>query len=199
MAIYKSYQFDWSEVTAIAVDDTNGHYLWIAFKAVDGACLLKKVSAHDLSQTYYAISVPVTSINHLIVLGNYVYASVTDATYAIYSYYTSSPLSIYSTFTKTALSITEDIIGCCKSTTNVYFATTGDISAEEAKIVSINSTAAYVETIALAESGIFAQNVSSITIDALNNLWVIDSGDPARLYRVYYSSGAWHIAETILE
>ena len=196
MANFRNYNFDQSEVAAIALDTTNGHFLWIAFVQKDGACLLKKVAAHDLSQTYFSISVPVTSINAICVFGSNIYVAVTDSTYAIYVYNLSTPFTSYSLFTKAELSLTEAPIEITSDATNIYFLTAG--VSDTAQIVQLDSYSFYITTIDLIESGLEIRNAVSFTIDASSNLWVVVSAIPGELYRVFLQSGSWQLQRTEL-
>jgi hypothetical protein len=196
MAKFRDFKFDYSEVSAVAVDTSNGQFLWIAFKQKSGACLLRKVSAHDLSQVYFSMSLPVTSINAMIVLGSVIYLAVTDTTYAVYAYYTSSPLSGLIVFTKAEMNLNESPITMTSDASNVYFLTQG--ISDPAQIASIDSGSSYVSTIDLTESGLEVKNAVSLTADDSGDFWVITSDEPIGLYRVFFSSGSWTLQETFL-
>lgn len=198
MANFRDFKFDQSEVSAMAVDTDNGQYLWIAFKQKDGVCLLKKVSAHDLSQTYFSVSVPVTSINAMVILNSVIYLAVTDSTYAIYAYSTSSPLSGSLLYTLAELNLVESPIAMVANTTNFYLLTAGESSGEPAQIAILDSDGNYVETIDLLQSAILVKYAISFTIDDDDNFWVVTENDPSELYRVFNQYSAWQIQENIL-
>lgn len=199
MANFRNYQFNQSEVTAIAIDTYGGQFLWIAFTQKDGTCRLQKVSAHDLTQVYFTLELEVDSINCMKVLDQLIYIGVTHATDAVYAYYISAPLSYVSIFTKSELSLTESPIAVTSTATYVYFLTPGSESGNEAQIVNFDNAGSTVETINLTESGLLVSNAVSVTIDASDNLWVVTSSNPAELYRVFYESSTWQLQQTILD
>ena len=199
MATFRDYQFDYSEVMAIAGDTYGGQFLWIAFKLKNGTCRLQKVSAHDLSQAYFTLELAVDSINCMKVIGQLIYVGITHATDAVYAYYTAAPLSSVSIFSKSELSLNESPIAVTSNSTYVYFITAGASSGNEAQMVYFDDSGNAVETVDLTESGLAIIDAVSVTIDASDNLWIVTSADPAELYRVFFQSGGWQLEETILE
>lgn len=191
MTNFKAYRYDQSLITATATD---GNYIWIAFTNVDGNCLLKKVSGHDLSQVYFSVPLAVEAITNLFVLGEFVYACVTDDDYVLYSLYTSAPFSLQYAYTKAEFGITEEFINGCVNTTDLYLLTPGNDSGTNAQIVNIDSDATFVELIDLNDEETVI-NANSLTIDGDGDIWVTTEGDPTIIYRVYYESAQWKITE----
>jgi hypothetical protein len=197
VANFRDYLFTRSQVTTMVVDQNSGNYLWIAYTAVAGECLIQKVSAFDLTQVFFSVSLPVTSINDMKILGTFLYVAVIHATIAVYKISVTNPLSSQTTYTKTTLGITESPIAITISSPVVYFLTPGNISGENSKLVLFTS-GNYDETVDLTESAILIDNAVSLTVDGDDNIWIVTSDDPANLYRVFFQSGGWHIQETIL-
>lgn len=191
MTKFKDYRFDQSLVTVTATD---GNYVWIAFTAVDGVCLLKKVNGRDLSQVYFSIPLSVEAITNLFVLDDNIYACVTDVTYVLYALDTSSPFTSQSAYTKAEFGITEDFITGCVNATDLYLLTPGDDSMTNAQIVNIDDGGTLVETIDLSGDETI-NNANSVTIDDNDDIWVTIEGDPTIIYRVYYESSQWKITE----
>jgi len=196
MANFKDYLFNQSQITTIVVDQNSGNFLWIAYTAVDGECLLQKVSASDLTQVFFSVYLPVTSINSIKILGTFLYAAVTHATIAVYKISVTTPLTSQTTYIKSTLGITESPIAITTSATVVYFLTPGIISGEEAKLVLFTS-GSYDETVDLIESAILIDNAVSLTVDSNEDIWIVTSDDPTKLYRVFFTTG-WEIEETTL-
>jgi len=194
MPNFTDYRFSQSKVVAQAID---GQYLWIAYELKDSVCLIRKVSAHDLTQIYFSISLSVTSINAMKVLNGIVYVGVTHATTAFYLLATGNPISSQTIITRSAVLIDESSIAVTASATNVYFLSPGNQSGNNAQIVSFDIDGYYVETIELLKSGIVVSNAISIAVDSSDNLWVVTTSDPTELYRVYFQSGGWEIQQTI--
>ena len=201
---FQDYKYGLTKITSIAIDTNNGNYLWLAFaKNSNNVCLLKKVSANNLSQVYYTVSVPVNSINAMVVVNGYIFLAVTPLSSGTYlnvfswAYSVSNPLTTWN-YINNPVGVDESPIGIGVGSTNLYFLTPGIISAEEAKIVSITTSNVYVETINLSQSAILVRNASCITVDASNNLWVGTNTTPSNLIRVWKPSSIWEIEETSL-
>lgn len=198
MANFRDFKFDWSQVTAIATDTLSGQFLWIAYTLKNGTCLLKKVSAHDLTQVYFSVPLSVTAITNLFILGTNIYASVTHSTYALYSLSLSAPFTTQNAWTKTELGIAEEFCAGALGASDLYLLTPGILSGEYARIVSINSGGSFIETIDLQKDLITVLDAVSVTVDSNDDLWVVDSQSPTHLFRIYSESGAWKIEENIL-
>jgi hypothetical protein len=199
MATFKDYILNQKQVSFIVVDSNGGEFLWIAYAKSGTTCLLQKVSAYDLTQVYFSVSLAVDAVIDMRVLENKLYIIVEHSSYAIYVITVTNPLSSQTAFTKTELDITETPIALTTSATNVYALTAGVSSGENSKIVSFDSVGDYVETIDLMQSAITVDNAVSLTADSNDNIWIVTDDDPALLYRVYLQSGAWIIEETTLE
>ena len=199
MSQFTDYKYNLTKVTAIAIDTYNGNYLWIAFaKNSNGVCLLKKVSANNLSQVYYTVSVPVDSINSLVVVNNFVTLAVTHATKFTYYFSVTNPLT-NSGFINKPVGVTESPIALTTDGSSyIYALTPGTESLTVATVVQITTANVYNATISLDISAISVNDASCITIDASNNLWIATNTTPINLYRVFYADSQWNIQETIL-
>lgn len=202
MSTFTDYLYNLTQVTAMIIDSTQGvdkNYLWIAFaQNSNGVCLLKKVSANNLNQVYYTISVPVTSINALTIVNGYITAAVTHATTFSYYFSLTNPLTTYGSINK-PVGVTESPIGIVNNGAGyIYALTPGIASGTFATIVQITSSNVYNATIVLDFSAILVTEASCITIDASNNLWIATNTTPSNLYRVWNPGSGWDIEETVL-
>lgn len=193
---FTDYRYNLTNITALAVDTNNGKYVWLAFANQGGSCLLKKVSAFNMNQVYYTITVPVTSINAMLVTNSQVFLAVTHSTIFNYAYSVTNPLTS-SVFINKPSGVVESPIGIGLDGSALYFLTPGVSSAEPSKLIHVNSSNSYIETISLEASGILITDASCITVDTSHNIWVATSTNPSILARVWNSSG-WHIEETRL-
>jgi hypothetical protein len=189
MSSFKSYQFNQSQVSAMATD---GMYIWLAFSTTVGECVLKKVSGRDLSQVYFSVSLPVESITNLFVLGDYIYATIVAETYVLYRLSTSSPFTSQNAYTKSELSISEYFISGVTDGTNLYLLTPGIESGINAKVVVIDDSGYLLETVDLNGDEII-EDANSIAVDNNDNLWITTSGALTNIYRVFYESAQWKI------
>lgn len=197
MTTFKDYKFTQSEVSAIAVDTNSGEFLWIAYTLKAGTCLLRKVAAHDLTQVYFSISLPVLAINDMKLLGTKLFVAISHATLGAYVITVTNPLSSQTTITLSSMGIVESPIAIGIGATKTYFLTPGVLSGENARLILFNSSGTYNSTVDLTESALVVLNAVSLTVDASENIWVVTSADPAELYRVFFS-GTWQLEETIL-
>jgi hypothetical protein len=184
-----------SNVTAVCSDTTNGNYLWVAFAAVSGVCLLKKCSAMNPLQVYYTVSVPVSNINAMVVANGYIFLSVNHASIFSYAYSVSNPLTTFNSMNRPS-GITESSVALAVGASNIYFLTPGETTATPAKIVSTTQLNVYVETVQLHVSGFYAVSASGITVDNNANIWVVTHTAPVQLVRAWKVSGVWHIQDT---
>lgn len=192
MRIIKKYQFSEHEISDVIVDLNTSQYLWVAFKQdVSGNCALQKVSAHNPLQIYFNIDLNVTEIKRLYINSTNLYVALDDVTYFAKIYSVTNPLS---SVTDVAIpsGITEAPIDIVVGD-NLYFLLPGNLSGTNAKICVFSTVGVFSETIDL--TGI--NQVSSFTIDANNNLWLVTNTNPAKLIRVYDDSG-WQIQTTTL-
>jgi hypothetical protein len=198
MPNFKDVLFNYSKISAMALDLNENQYLWLAYTLKSGTCRLQKVSVHNVTQVYFTIELPVTSINAMKVLGEYLFIAITDNTYAAYILNVTNPLSSQVAVTKSSLSLDESPIDVQISSTNAYFLTPGSQSGNHAQLASYNNLATYEETIDLTFSGLLVANAVSFTIDLSDNMWVITNSNPTELYRVWFQSGGWEIELTTL-
>lgn len=199
MSFFRDYQYDLTEVTAICVDTTNSNYLWLAFaQNNNGICLLKKVSAFDLSQVYYTVSVAVTRINAMVVTNGLIFLAVTHATIFSLAYSVTNPLTTFTSINK-PVGVTESPTAITTGNSAfVYFLTPGVASASVSYVVQVTNVHVYSATIELLVSGVMVRDASSITIDGSNNLWVTTNTRPTNLIRVWKVGLVWNIEETVL-
>lgn len=185
MTQIKNYNFNTTKITAIAVDENNGSYLWIGFtKNSSDVCILQKVSAHNPLQVYYELELNVDAINCLHVFGSYLYVGIDDDTYIGYKISLSSPLTV-STAISIPAGINEAPIEIDNDGTYFYFLLPGDISGEDAKILKYSTTPSLNTTITLTA----IQNVKSFTIDSNDDIWCITYESPSKIIRIYDDGG----------
>jgi hypothetical protein len=185
MTIIRKYNFNLTEVSAIATDTYNGNFLWIAFKQNDeGNCLLRKVSANDLNQVYFTVTIATNKIKKLYVYSTSIYLLLDDTTLFAKILSLSNPLA-----TGTNISIlggiTENAIDCLIDESYLYFLIPGNLSGTNTKILKYSTAGVYNSTIDLAT----VQNAKSFTIDTSNEFWVVTYDSPSSLIRVYYDGG----------
>jgi hypothetical protein len=198
--IFNDYTFGSTQVTATAADTTNSNYLWIAFAQSNGSCILQKVSAYNLKQVYYTISVPVTSINAMVVYNGYLYCAVTHASIFAYSFSVTNPLTVNSTM-NIPVGVTEApiqiAVGTVSATPYVAYLLPG-ITTANAKIVLSTPANVYSTTITLlqASPSVSVTLATSFTFDAASNLWVVTNTAPVKLIRVYKVGSTWTLAST---
>lgn len=199
MSTFRDYQYNLTDVTAVCVDTTNSNYVWIAFaQNSNGVCLLKKVSAYDLSQVYYTVSVPVTKINSMAVTNGYIFLAVTHATIFAMAYSLTNPLTTFTTINYPS-GIVESPIQVLVNGTSVYFLTPG-LSTHDATIVITSNALVYSSTIGLMESGMSFHSATAFTVNSTTgDFWVVASTTPVKLLRVYQIyGGSWNFALSLL-
>ena len=193
MTQIKNYNFDKTQVTAIAPDTSTTNHLWIAYaKNSDNVCILRKVSAHDLDQVYYEIEFSVDEITSLHIFGSYLYLAVDDATYLGYKLSLNSPLTIQTAIDIPA-GITEAPIDIDDDGTYVYYLLPGDISGTISKILKYTTALSLNTTITLTA----ITGVKSFTIDSNSDIWCITYSSPSKLIRVY-DDGGYTFSTTLL-
>lgn len=207
MNYFRDYKYGITQVTAIVVDTTNANYVWIAFSQNSNKlCLLKKVSAFDLSQVYYTVQVPVASINGMVIANNHIFLAVSpEPTSAspnafCYMYSVTNPLTSF-TFINRPVGVDENPVALSKGASNVYLLTPGIISATPAKVINVTQLNVFVETIVLQESALLVIEASTIVVDAIENLWVATNQAPSHLIRIFKTAESapdWEFQETIL-
>lgn len=181
----RKFNFDKSLVTAIVSD---GEYSWIAFKGSDDECTLRKVSAFDLNQVFYEITVPVNQINRMIVTANSLIGVCSSATISVIRYDKTNPLNDSGTLLKSPL--IENPIDLVVNGSDLFILYPGSASGINTKIQQLNaSTIALVQTIDLFKSADIIENAVRFTIDDSGNLWVVTSDSPSLLVNVYDTGG----------
>lgn len=198
MSTFRDYKFSATEVSAITIDTANSNYLWIAFKKnSDGVCILRKVSAFDLTQTYFQLNFSVDLISRMKIANGLIFIAVTHATIMGFAISLSNPLTSQTTINLPG-GLVEHPVDIGVGATHVYYLFPGDLSGVNAKIVNVTNTGTFVETIDLLQSAILVKNARGITVDGSENLWTVTDTDPANLVRVYKVSSTWTLAETPL-
>jgi hypothetical protein len=197
MSYFKDYKFNTNKVTAICADTANGNYLWIAYAASGGNCILQKVSAYNLYQPYYTVSVPVSAINAMAILNGYLYLAVTHSTIFSIAYSLSNPLSVFISMNK-PVGITESPIALCVNSTNAYFLTPGVSPGTFAAVVETTNLNVMLQTVILNQSNVYVNSACAITIDGSSNLWITTNTSPSFLFRVWLVALTWHFQETNL-
>jgi len=192
MTIIRNYNFDTTKITALAVDSSNGEFIWIGFaKNASNVCILQKVSAHDLSQVYYEMELPVDEISFIHIFGSYLYVAVDDSIYLYYKISLSSPLTIQ-TGVAIPSGINEVPLSILDDDTYIYILTPGIAIGENAKIIKFSSALVFQETIDLGET-----NSVGFTISG-TDIWVVTSSSPSKLIRVYQLSGGIYTTDTTI-
>lgn len=198
MSSFRDYTFNATEVTAICTDTANSNYLWIAFKKnSDGNCSLRKVSAFDLSQIYFQMDFAVDLISQMKITNGLIFIAVSHATIMGFAISLSNPLTSQTTINLPG-GIVEKPVDIGVGAANVYYLFGGDLSGTNAKIVNVTNSGSFVETIDLLQSAILVKFARGLTVDASENVWVVNDGTPSSLFRVYKISSTWHLAETVL-
>ena len=200
MAIrFKNYNFDKTEVTALATDTNNGEFLWIAFSKdiTTGTCTLRKVSAHNLNQIFYTIELAVDKISRLKVHDTSIYLAVEHSTIMGYKILVTNPLTSQTVITR-PVSIIENPVDIAVGDTYLYYLFPGDLSGENAKIVKIDTDGDIEETIDLAVTAEIITEARGITFEN-DTLWIVTHTDPVELVRVYQiSGGIWEFSVTTI-
>jgi len=197
MGFFRDYQFDTTKVTAVCVDTNNGNFIWLAYAANGGSCILEKVSATDLTQVYFTVSVPVSAINAMVITNGYIFLAVISSQYYSIAYSISSPLTTYVT-QSFPTGISESPVAAVVGPSQVDFLTPGNAPGTYAAIVSVGTLNVWFQTIVLNQNSVFVNNAVSITIDSSSNWWIITGGTPGFLIRVWSVSGSWNFQETEL-
>jgi len=180
----RDYNFDTTQVTAMAIDTFNGNKLWIAFaKNSDNECVVQKVSANDLTQVDFEFVLPVDEILDIDKFdSDTIYFLVDDATALFYKTDPQQPtVPAPEAVNHTAILLHSPILMESDGTyTYILFPGSDTL---DAQIVKYNDTV-YVETIPL--TGV--HNAIGMTIDG-TDIWVVTSESPSNLVRVYELSG----------
>jgi len=177
--IISNYNFSESQILDIVVDITSGQYLWVL-----QANNLKKLSASNPLQTYFDIDTTQTLIKGFL-YSTYLYVAMDDSTLIGKRFYIDNPITVYTNFTK-PVGINEAPVDVVVGTLGVFFLIPGNLSGTNAKIVKMSVAGIYDLTIDLPT----VTNAKSITMDNLNNLWVVTSGNPSEYIRIWLD-GTW--------
>jgi len=192
----RNFNFNTTEVTAIASDTNNGDKIWIAFaKNSNDVCWVKKVSANDLTQVYFEFSLTVDAITDILWFDeDYLYITVDDDTNLFYMTNPQAPTYPGPEAVLIPSGINEAPISIKDDGTYIYLLFPGSAIGEDAKICKYNDTS-FVETIDL--TGI--NDAIGMTIDG-TDIWVVTNESPSKLIRVYQISGdIYTFAITTLE
>jgi hypothetical protein len=179
MTQIKTYNFDETRLLDVIVDSSLPGYLWIL-----QSDNLKKVAASNPLQIYFDIDQTVDLVKGFL-YSSYLYLAVDDITLIGKKYSITNPLTIYTNFTK-PIGITEAPVDVVVGTLGVFFLIPGNLSGTNAKIVKMSTVGIYDQTIDLPT----VTNAKSITVDNLNDLWIVTSDSPSKYIRVFLS-GTW--------
>lgn len=192
MTIIKRYPFDTTKITHTAVD-TN--YVWLAFqKDSDGICHLMKVAHNDFTQVYLDIEIEnIDVILDIKISSSFIYVLFDGSTENLVGkrYSTSNPFSSYSSYTKpygipTPLELA---VG-----DYVYVLLPDASGGVGAKILKYSLSGTFSETVNIndyLESSESVTDVTSITCDDDDNLWLVTYTNPVKLVRLWFASGGW--------
>jgi hypothetical protein len=188
MTLIKSYIYNEKEISSIIRDTSDNGYLWVSFNQdLNGVCLLKKVSANDVLQTYFNIEIETNNIIKMIIQGSYIFVLLNDDNYIVNKYSLSNPLSTSSSFNNPS-GVNQIPVDITSDESNIYILFPGNTSGTNAKICVFSLSGTFSETIDL----VGINNASSFSIDSNDNIWVVTDESPAELVRVYDDSG-WQI------
>lgn len=186
MVQFKNYIYNLTEISFIEKDNTNGSFLWIGFKKnSEDICILKKVSANNPFQIYFTMEIEAEEIVDSQLNSSYIYLALNDETYIGQRRHITNPITNITNFSIPA-GINEAPISLLVNGSYVYFLTPGILSGENAKIIKLNLTGTFIETIDLST----ITNASSFTFDG-SDFWVTTNTSPAQLVRVYQISGGF--------
>ncbi len=196
MPIFKSAHYSHRKVTAMAIDQNSGYYLWIGFqKDTDNNCRILKASTNDLDQIYFDIDLAVNSIRKMCVKSTSLLVAVDHDTNYLYRYAVANPLSTPASIVRPG-GINEAPVAFADDGTYLWWLFPGE-SAEIAKIVKTTSIGTFQQTITLEQSGDEIHNAISIVYRD-GDLWVVTNESPAQLVRVYLDVGVWKLNITSL-
>jgi hypothetical protein len=196
MPIFRSAHYSHRQVTATAIDQNSGLYLWIGFeKDTDDNCRILKVSANDLNQIYFDVDLEVNAIKKMYVKSTNLIVAVDHASNYLYRYAVSNPLSTPAAIARPA-GVNEAPVAFADDGTYLWWLFPGE-SAEIAKIIKTTSIGTFQQTITLEQSGDEIHNAISITYRD-GDLWVVTNESPANLVRVHLVSGIWTLNVTPL-
>ena len=187
--VNKRFIYDETQIISQIVDQTNNQ-LWLAFaQDASGNCALQKYSAFDPSQVYYDIDISVDSITKMFIDGSYLYLAYDDTNYIGAKYSINNPLTSNSTFNIPS-GITEAPVDLLVSGSDLWYLLPGNATGINAKLIRLNTSGVYQETIDLIETGNIITGASSLTIEPnSNDLYVITNTSPSKLIRIYQMTG----------
>lgn len=181
----KNYNFSESKVTAHIVD---GNYVWIAFLGSSGSTTLKKVSAHDLSQTYFEITITSDQITALKIDSSYLYGSLESDDYVAFKLNKDNPLAADPIYFDKPGDISETPTDLVISGSDVFILIPGEASGTNAKILKYSITGTLSSTIDLAVSGDIVNYARTMTFDGSNDIWIATYENPCKLVKVNTTS-----------
>jgi len=181
-----------------------GNYIWYATGVnALGKCHLIQASPSNLSQVYFDIEITTQSIVDIVESSGRLYV-LFDGNKSVGGYVTIAqrfsavaPTVALSTFKYPVASSWLNSKTILVHSSYVYILGTGD--GDESKIVKYNYTGTLQEIIYLDQSGVYIDNVVSMTVDNTNNFWIVTNDNPVNLIRVWYSGGDWRITQFVLD
>jgi hypothetical protein len=179
MTQIKTYNFDETQILHAVVDTSFPGYVWLLFLNT-----LKKVSASNPLQVYFNIEEDENFVKAFL-YSSYLYCALDDSTLIGRRYSITNPLTTTTDFTK-PVGINEAPVDVVVGTLGVFFLIPGNLSGTNAKIVKMSTVGIYDQTIDLPT----VTNAKSITVDNLNDLWIVTSDSPSKYIRVFLS-GTW--------
>ncbi len=198
MTTSKRFTFDHPGISHLLVDEVR-EFVWIAFKKdSDGICHLKKVSVSDFNQVYFDVEIEATSLVDVKLdsTNGYIYVLYPQPSTRILSQYSvNNPFTNVTHYT-TPYGIPTPIEMTIAD--NIYVLVGDSSGGVNGKILSFSS-GSYNETInlgTLLQSSETLYEISSITSDANDNLWIVTYTNPVKLVRVWFASGGWNMHQT---
>jgi len=197
------YSNSYNTITHMVCDGTSS--VWIAYAVNNvGVCHLQKVSALDLNQVYFDVSVTANEIINMVICGTYICLLFDNSTptYIGRLYKLTSPSTIKYSLIRQA-DVDEEPVDLSYSSldTQVNILLPGESSATNAKIYRYSAiSGSYQNTMAVRVGDIGIVDARSITHDSSDNQWIVTHTDPVKLIRMYFESGAiWKFAFTNIE
>lgn len=198
MTIIRHFTFDEPRISHLVVDEDES-FVWLAFEQdSDGICHLKKVSAHDFDQVYFDIEIEVDVIVDVKLPGNgYIYVVYKQPnTYIFTRYSTSNPFTTYTNYSKPYGIPTPLEIANFSSDDSTFVLLPDHSGGYQARILHYSFGGTYLEVINISDllhSSETLNDITSMTSDVDDNLWLVTYTNPVKLARIWFASGGWNM------
>lgn len=188
MEIIRTYNFNKTLVTDVAFENTGTKYVWIAFlKDSDDKVYLRKVSSQNLNQIYVEVEITADKIVEMQIVGNYIFLALESSLNMLAFLSIANPIVTYSYIAKSG-GITENPVSIFVDSA-IYLLFPGN--GIDSKVVIMNLSGTVTDTITL--TGIN----DAVSINYHNgDIWVVTSGSPSKLVRIYNPGGGYTFTST---